>query len=53
MLISCSFDATTDVIEPFPPGLRIVLGNPNLRTPPATGGLLINDRANGVPQPVQ
>ncbi|KAN0098789.1 protein of unknown function (DUF1996) domain containing protein [Hyaloscypha variabilis] len=47
------FDATTDVIEPFPPGLRIVVGNPNLRTPPVTGGLLINDRANGVPQPVQ
>jgi hypothetical protein len=53
MLISCSFDATTDFIESFPPGLRIVVGNPNLRTPPATGGLLINDRANGVPQPVQ
>jgi len=48
-----SFDATEDVIEPFPPGLRIVVGNPSLRTPPATGGLLIKDRANGVPQPVQ
>jgi hypothetical protein len=48
-----SFEATTDVIEPFPPGLRMVVGNPNLRTPPATGGESITDLSDGVPQPVQ
>ncbi len=48
-----SFEATTDVIEPFPPGLRMVVGNPNLRSPPATGGQSIIDNADGVPQPIQ
>ncbi|EPQ67891.1 Bgt-1691 [Blumeria graminis f. sp. tritici] len=47
------FEATSDVIKPFPPGLRIVVGDPSLRTPPATGGLLINDLSEGTPQPVQ
>jgi hypothetical protein len=31
----------------------MVSGNPNLRTPPATGGLNILDLADGAPQPVQ
>lgn len=37
----------------FPPGHRIVSGNSNLRSPPATGGKSIVDQADGVPQPVQ
>jgi hypothetical protein len=48
-----SFEATTDKIEAFPPGLRMTTGNPFLRTPPATGGRLITDLSDGVPQPVQ
>jgi hypothetical protein len=53
MLILPSFEATTDVIEAFPPGLRMVVGNPNLRSPPSTGGQSIIDQADGPIQPVQ
>jgi hypothetical protein len=31
----------------------MVIGNPNLRTPPATGGASILDLADGTPQPIQ
>lgn len=31
----------------------MVIGNPSLRSPPATGGASITDLADGVPQPVQ
>lgn len=51
--ILSSFEATTDVIEPFPPGLRMVVGNPTLRSPPATGGKSITDQSDGPIQPVQ
>jgi hypothetical protein len=47
------FEATTDVIEAFPPGLRMVVGNPSLRSPPSTGGQSIIDQADGPIQPVQ
>ncbi|RKF56710.1 putative wsc domain protein [Erysiphe neolycopersici] len=47
------FDATTDTIKAFPPGLRMVVGNPDLRTPPDTGGRINTNLANGPPQPVQ
>jgi hypothetical protein len=48
-----SFEATTDTIEPFPPGLHMVVGNPELRSPPATGGQSIIDNSDGTPQPIQ
>jgi hypothetical protein len=44
-----SFEPTTDKIEAFPPGFRMTTGNPFLRTPPATGGILITDLSDGVP----
>ncbi|KAI1006243.1 hypothetical protein K3495_g1978 [Podosphaera aphanis] len=47
------FEATTDEIKAFPPGLQIVVGDPELRTPPVTGGRGIHDLADGAPQPVQ
>ncbi|KUJ15357.1 WSC-domain-containing protein, partial [Mollisia scopiformis] len=47
------FEATTDKIEAFQPGHRMVVGNPELRTPPATGGQSITDLSDGTPQPVQ
>lgn len=47
------FDATTDVIKAFPPGLRIAVGNPDLRTPPDSGGRINTNLANGPLQPVQ
>ena len=31
----------------------MVIGNPSLRSPPATGGLSITDLSDGAPQPVQ
>lgn len=31
----------------------MVIGNPNLRTPPPTNGKLVLDQADGTPQPVQ
>ncbi len=48
-----SFEATTDIIKAFQPGHRMVIGNPELRSPPATGGISITDLADGTPQPVQ
>ncbi len=48
-----SFEATTDTIKAFQPGHRMVVGNPELRTPPATGGKSILDLSDGTPQPVQ
>jgi hypothetical protein len=53
MLTSHSFEATTDKITAFQPGHRMVVGNPELRTPPATGGASILDLSDGTPQPVQ
>lgn len=47
------FEPTTDKITAFQPGLRMVVGNPNLRTPPANGSGSVVDYANGTPQPVQ
>jgi len=47
------FEATTDKIEAFPPGLRMLVGDSALRTPPATGGRAILDLDDGIPQPVQ
>ncbi|KAF4621963.1 hypothetical protein G7Y89_g14382 [Cudoniella acicularis] len=47
------FEATTDKIEAFQPGHRMVIGNPELRSPPATGGKSILDLNDGTPQPVQ
>jgi hypothetical protein len=53
LLTHSSFDATTDTIEAFQPGHRMVIGNVSLRTPPATGGTSITDLSDGTPQPVQ
>ncbi|RDL41181.1 uncharacterized protein BP5553_01160 [Venustampulla echinocandica] len=47
------FEPTTDKIKAFPPGLRILIGDPKLRTPPKTGGKNILDLADGTPQPIQ
>ncbi|KAL3421235.1 WSC domain-containing protein [Phlyctema vagabunda] len=47
------FEATDDEIKAFEPGLRIVVGDANLRTPPAGGADLVIDLADGDPQPVQ
>ncbi|KAG9231139.1 hypothetical protein BJ875DRAFT_498552 [Amylocarpus encephaloides] len=43
------FESTTDKITAFPPGLRMVIGNPNLRSPPSSGGDLNLDLGNGKP----
>lgn len=49
-----SFEATDDKIVAFPQGLRMFVGNADLRTPPSTGGKQILDAASGSPiQPVQ
>lgn len=48
-----SFEATDDDIVAFEPGHRMVIGNPSLRIPPATGGESITDTNFGTPQPVQ
>jgi len=51
-----SFDKNTqdETIIPFPPGLRIVTGDPSLRSPPASGGALITDYSDGpTPQPIE
>ena len=47
------FEATDDKIVAFQPGHRMVVGNPKLRTPPATGGESITDTNYGIPQPIQ
>jgi len=47
------FEPTTDEIKAFQPGHRMVIGNPHLRSPPATGGRSILDLNDGTPQPVQ
>ncbi|TVY62784.1 WSC domain-containing protein [Lachnellula suecica] len=46
-------EPTEDQITPFPPGLRLIIGDPSLRTPPATGGIQITDLGDGAIQPVQ
>ncbi|KAI2631472.1 hypothetical protein GGS26DRAFT_557795 [Hypomontagnella submonticulosa] len=46
------FDATSDKITAFPPGLKIQNGNVTRRTPPATGGLQL-DPSKGEIQAVQ
>ncbi|KAK9415085.1 hypothetical protein SUNI508_01933 [Seiridium unicorne] len=46
------FDATDDEIMSFPPGLKMVIGDPSKRNPPATGALQL-DPTKGVIQPVQ
>ncbi|KAI1860951.1 uncharacterized protein JN550_011106 [Neoarthrinium moseri] len=46
------FDATNDVIKPFPPGLKMVIGDSSKRTPPATGAIQL-DPSRGAIQPVQ
>ena len=47
------FEATDDEIQAFPVGLRMLIGDSELRTPPASGGLSITDANAGTPQPVQ
>jgi len=48
------FEPTDDKIVAFPPGLRMVVGDPALRSPPSSGGNLNLDLGNGKPiQPVQ
>jgi len=48
------FDATTDKIQAFEPGMRMVVGNPTARTPPSSRGNLNLDLGNGQPaQPIQ
>lgn len=46
------FEATDDEIVAFPPGFRMVSGNPKLRTPPSTGGSINIDSGNGAIQAV-
>lgn len=53
LLTNHSFEATTDKITAFAPGHRMVIGNPSLRTPPASGGGAILDLSDGTPQPIQ
>lgn len=53
VLISLSFEPTTDKITAFQPGHRMVIGNPALRTPPAGGSGSILDYSAGTPQPIQ
>jgi hypothetical protein len=49
------FEATDDDIKAFQPGHRMVIGNPSLRTPPASGGgsIVVAGTSQGAPQPVQ
>ncbi|KAM3076049.1 hypothetical protein ACMFMG_006438 [Clarireedia jacksonii] len=47
------YEPTTDKITQFPAGLRMVVGDPTLRTPPASGGASILDHKQGTPQPIQ
>jgi len=51
--VLCSMEPTTDTITPFPPGLRLIIGDPTLRSPPKSGGKLITDLGDGEAQPVQ
>ncbi|KAI1469083.1 uncharacterized protein F4812DRAFT_318820 [Daldinia caldariorum] len=46
------FDATNDEIKAFPPGIKIMSGDTDRRTPPATGGLQL-DPTKGEIQAVQ
>lgn len=48
-----SFEATDDDIKAFPTGLRMVIGDPSLRTPPTNGYNNQLDPADGPIQPVQ
>ncbi|KAI9648319.1 hypothetical protein NHQ30_002952 [Ciborinia camelliae] len=47
------FEPTTDKITAFQPGHRMVIGNPELRTPPAGGAGSVVDYSAGTPQPIQ
>ncbi|PQE11362.1 WSC domain protein [Rutstroemia sp. NJR-2017a BVV2] len=47
------FEPTTDKITQFPVGLRMVVGDPTLRTPPATGAASVLDHNSGKIQPIQ
>lgn len=47
------FEATDDTIKAFKPGHRMLVGNPSLRSPPSTGGRLIQDPKDGPVQPIQ
>ncbi|KAH8200327.1 hypothetical protein TruAng_005480 [Truncatella angustata] len=46
------FEESDDDIKAFPPGLKMVIGDPTKRDPPATGGLQL-DPTKGKIQPVQ
>ncbi|KAG9246146.1 putative WSC domain protein [Calycina marina] len=46
------FEATTDKIRAFPPGLRMLVGNTSLRSPPANATNIL-DLSDGAPQPIQ
>ncbi|EHK97068.1 hypothetical protein M7I_7210 [Glarea lozoyensis 74030] len=48
------FEPTTDKIQAFEPGMRMVIGDPTLRSPPSSKGNLNLDLGNGQPaQPIQ
>ncbi|KAF3388888.1 WSC domain-containing protein 2 [Penicillium rolfsii] len=47
------FEATDDEIEPFPVGLRVLSGDPTLRTPPPGGAANVLDTNGGTIQPIQ
>lgn len=47
-----SFEPTDDKITAFQPGHRMVIGNPNLRSPPNTSTNVL-DLKDGTPQPIQ
>ncbi|KAI1504253.1 hypothetical protein F5X99DRAFT_372979 [Biscogniauxia marginata] len=47
------FEPGDQDIEPFPPGLKMLSGNTTLRTPPAAGGKINLDPAQGPINPVQ
>jgi hypothetical protein len=51
--VTPSFEATDDEIKEFQPGHRMVIGSPELRSPPAGGSKLVIDLADGTSQPVQ
>ncbi|KAM3443970.1 hypothetical protein NHJ13734_001694 [Beauveria thailandica] len=47
------FEPTNDDIKAFPHGLQMLIGDPNLRTPPATGGKTNLDPSKGPVNPIK